>query len=171
MLKPTLANLATVKAGVAAAAVIVAIGGVAVATAGGERPTDGTPPELPTVAASPSPGDPGKDPSGVPNGPKATDKPAPGDNGKNENNPSPTPSLEGLCHAYTAGAGAEHGKRLDNPAFSYLILSAGAEDKVDGYCADLLATKPGGPKPPAGKPTTHPNRPGEQGPGDKPKDN
>lgn len=50
---------------------------------------------------------------------------------------SPSPSLVGLCHAYTAGAGSEHGKALDNPAFSALITAAGGRTGVDAYCAAL----------------------------------
>lgn len=171
MVKTSLAKLTTVKIGVAAAAVLVTIGGVAFATAGGTLPDrGGTPPELPTVATSPGPGEvSGKDPSTVPGGPPAaTDKPK-GDNGKSDSNPSPSPSLVGLCHAYTAGAGAEHGKALENPAFSYLILTAGGEDKVAGYCDNLLATRPGKPGPPENKPA-HPAGPGDTRPTDKPKD-
>ncbi|WIX98043.1 hypothetical protein QRX60_28660 [Amycolatopsis mongoliensis] len=52
---------------------------------------------------------------------------------------SPTPSLIGLCHAYTAGAGSDHGKALENPAFTVLITTAGGKDKVDAYCTKVLA--------------------------------
>jgi hypothetical protein len=57
---------------------------------------------------------------------------------------SPSPSLVGLCRAFTAGAGADHGKALDNPAFTVLITKAGGKDHVADYCAGLLATAPAG---------------------------
>src|SRR5436305_846085 len=55
-----------------------------------------------------------------------------------ENEPSPSPSLTGLCHAYTAGNKAEHGKALESPAFTALVTAAGGMTKVDDYCITLL---------------------------------
>jgi hypothetical protein len=52
----------------------------------------------------------------------------------------PSPSLVGLCHAYSAGNKAERGKALENPAFSVLITTAGGKDKVELFCQALLAT-------------------------------
>ncbi len=72
----------------------------------------------------------------------------------------PEPSLVGLCQAYTAGAGSEHGKALDNPAFTALITAAGGKDKVTDYCVTVLAGKPGNPNPgtpPTDAPNPHPN--------------
>ena len=94
----------------------------------------------------------------------ATDSAAP------EPSASPSPSLIGLCRAYSAGVANSHGKALDNPAFTFLITTAGSKDAVPAYCTTLLATAPGG-KPtarptqaqshkpashPTGKPSTHP---------------
>lgn len=80
--------------------------------------------------------------------------------GAKEAQGSPSPSLVGLCHAYTAGAGDNPGKALDNPAFTALITAAGGKDKVAGYCATALVkpTKTAGKADshPTGKPTTHP---------------
>jgi hypothetical protein len=82
---------------------------------------------------------------------------------------TPSPALQGLCHAYAAGAGSNPGKALDNPAFSALITAAGGRDKVTSYCATVVeASKPGhspahsnsgsaGQQ--AGKPSTHPSHP------------
>jgi hypothetical protein len=133
MIKVTLAKLLTAKTAVAAAATAaVAVGGVAtVATttglshsgaAGGAAPVSSS-----ASAASTS----------------ATGKPsAAHDSGTPEHHEpgaTPAPSLVGLCHAYTAGAGSEHGKALENPAFTFLITTAGGKDKVDAYCGNLLA--------------------------------
>jgi hypothetical protein len=52
---------------------------------------------------------------------------------------APSPSLVGLCHAYSSGNKADHGKALDNPAFTVLITTAGGRDKVDAFCTALLA--------------------------------
>src|SRR6185312_16369620 len=67
---------------------------------------------------------------------------APG--GRADASHAPSPSLVGLCHAYTAGNKSEHGKALDNPAFTILITTAGGKDKVDGYCQALLASSASG---------------------------
>jgi hypothetical protein len=75
---------------------------------------------------------------------------------------SPSPSLIGLCRAYSAGVKDANGKALENPAFTFLITTAGSKEAVDAYCTTLLATAPGG-KPTAlptqaqqHKPSTHP---------------
>ncbi len=87
--------------------------------------------------------------------------------------PSPSPSLRGLCSAYTAGVSASHGKALDNPAFTALITAAGGKDNVAAFCAAKLGSKAGqsphapanpahqahptgSPAHPTGPPTTHP---------------
>jgi hypothetical protein len=88
---------------------------------------------------------------------------------------SPSPSLRGLCQAYTAHAADNPGKALDNPAFTALITAAGGKASVSGFCANMLAAKPGNAptahstgKPssmpttantthPSGKPTAHPS--------------
>ena len=97
--------------------------------------------------------------------------------GQSANHPSasPSPSLRGLCQAYTAHAADNPGKSLDNPAFTALITAAGGKTSVSGFCANMLAAKPGNAptahstgKPssmpttantahPSGKPTAHPS--------------
>jgi hypothetical protein len=57
--------------------------------------------------------------------------------------PSPSPSMRGLCHAYTAGAGSNPGKALDDPAFSALVSAAGGKEEVTSYCASVLTAAPG----------------------------
>ena len=82
----------------------------------------------------------------------------------NSDDASPSPSVVGLCHAYAAGAGADHGKALENPAFTVLITAAGGKDQVSAYCSDLLAKQSGEAAHPMGNPSTRPNGPGEEHP-------
>jgi hypothetical protein len=57
--------------------------------------------------------------------------------------PDPTgPAKHGLCTAYAAGQGGQHGAKLDSTAFRALIDAAGAADQtVEEFCADAA---PGG---------------------------
>ena len=136
MIKTALAKVLTVKAAAVLAA--VSAGGVALAA---------------TTGALPSPFD--HTPAGAPTSAHATAKPTAGPAGANA---TPSPSLIGLCQAYLAGAGADHGKALDNPAFTALITAAGGRDKVDAYCASLPTSAAGNAtnSHPSAPPATHP---------------
>ncbi|MFD2419849.1 hypothetical protein [Amycolatopsis pigmentata] len=133
MIKTTLAKLLTTKLAVAAAATAaVTVGGVAAVAATGH----------PSVPASESsthaPATTGAQPHASESSETAKDRPSvSGDD--HDPSASPTPSLTGLCHAYEAGAGSEHGKALESPAFKVLITTAGGNDKVDAYCTKVLA--------------------------------
>ena len=82
----------------------------------------------------------------------------------NDPNGTPSPSLVGLCTAYLAGAGEDHGKALENPAFSALVTAAGTAEDVDSYCDDLGVTAPGADRG-SGAPTDHPTgKPSDVGP-------
>jgi hypothetical protein len=128
-----------------AKAVIVAVGvsggGVALAAATGHLPANlgGKPAAAGSATAAPH---------------------VPSARGQSATHPasSPSPSLPGLCQAYTAHAGRNTGKALDSPAFTALITAAGGKDSVTGFCASLLATHPGkaSSSHPAGKPSSHP---------------
>jgi hypothetical protein len=73
---------------------------------------------------------------------------------------TPTPSLEGLCHAFQAGATSNPGKAIDNPAFSVLVAAAGGKDKLAAYCENLI----GAPRShPNGQPSDHPSHPAGAG--------
>ena len=127
MIKTTLAKLATLKAAAALAAATAA-GGVALAASSGTLPNpiagaaaDGNKTAAAHATARPS------------------HQPSHGARG----DASPSPSLVGLCHAYTAGAGNNPGKALENPAFTALITAAGGKDKVASYCVTVLAAAPG----------------------------
>jgi hypothetical protein len=49
------------------------------------------------------------------------------------------PSFVGLCHAYSSGNKATHGKALQSPAFLALVTAAGGEGQVVSFCTPLLA--------------------------------
>lgn len=135
MIKTTLAKLLTTKiAAAAAAAAVVTAGGVAAVAATGNLPSPrggSTNVETTTSATPSATADPTRE--GLPTRSES----------REGHDSSPSPSLEGLCQAYTAGAGSEHGKALDSPAFTVLINTAGGKDNVDAYCTALLA-KPHG---------------------------
>ena len=57
----------------------------------------------------------------------------------------------GLCQAWLAGQGDEHGKRMDSTAFQALAAAAGGADQIPTYCqADADASAAHGQ--PSGKP-------------------
>jgi hypothetical protein len=45
----------------------------------------------------------------------------------------------GLCRAWQAGQGADHGHRAESVAFQALVDAAGGADKVAAYCHDVTA--------------------------------
>lgn len=130
MIKAVLVKLLTTKIAAAGVTAAVAVGGVAAVAATGHLPgplgRHSTVAPATSVASSAS-----ADPTSQAH---PTGRVNAGDH-----DASPSPSLVGLCRAYTAGAGSEHGKALESPAFTILINTAGGKDKVDVYCAGLLA--------------------------------
>ncbi|WP_432826070.1 hypothetical protein [Dactylosporangium sp. CA-092794] len=145
VIKTALVKPLTVKAA-AVAVVVVGAGGVALAA---------------TTGALPNPFNSHAGPAGSAGIAGAGASARPSVPGHGPSSAGPSPSLVGLCHAYTAGA--DHGKALDNPAFSALITAADGKDKVDAYCTRLLAASPSeGAHPtgavgdhPGGAPTSH----------------
>ena len=143
MIKSAVLKLLTLKAA-AVAAVVVGTGGVALAASTGALPNPLN--NHPTPAASASRAHPGDRPD-------ASDQPG--------SPASPSPSLVGLCHTYTAGAGSDHGKALDSPAFQALLTAAGGKADVDTFCTHLLASAQPDPSghpgvKPSDQPPTHP---------------
>ncbi|HZC99650.1 MAG TPA: hypothetical protein VFA46_05505 [Actinomycetes bacterium] len=53
-------------------------------------------------------------------------------------------AARGLCRAWSAGQGGQHGDKLDAPAFAALAKAAGGSDQVGAYCAQVTAGAPGG---------------------------
>jgi hypothetical protein len=45
----------------------------------------------------------------------------------------------GLCQAWSAGQGDDHGQRADSPAFQALAAAAGGADQVAAYCEAELS--------------------------------
>jgi hypothetical protein len=77
----------------------------------------------------------------------------------------------GLCQAWLAGQGDEHGKRADSTAFQALAAAAGGADQIPTYCqadADTSAThgqRPAAPPARPSPPTTGPPQSPGQGHG------
>jgi hypothetical protein len=76
----------------------------------------------------------------------------------------------GLCQAWLAGQGDEHGKRADSTAFQALAAAAGGADQIPAYCqadADTSAhgQRPAAPPARPSSPTTGPPESPGQGHG------
>jgi hypothetical protein len=87
----------------------------------------------------------------------------------------------GLCRAWQAGQGTDHGRRTDSVAFQALAAAAGGADKVAAYCEDVTAgagsdgqgqalppsvsTPPTTVSPPSSGPPADPGPPASTGPG------
>jgi hypothetical protein len=89
----------------------------------------------------------------------------------------------GLCRAWQAGQGADHGQKADSVAFQALVEAAGGADNIAAYCqdvavggsADAHGTSQASPpsvsapstsvSPPSGGPPTDPGPPASTGPG------
>jgi hypothetical protein len=50
----------------------------------------------------------------------------------------------GLCRAWEAGEGGDHGRRMDAVAFQALVEAAGGADQVAAYCEDVAVGSSGG---------------------------
>jgi len=50
----------------------------------------------------------------------------------------------GLCRAWEAGEGGDHGRRMDAVAFQALVEAAGGADQVAAYCEDVAVSSSGG---------------------------
>lgn len=136
-----ISKLLTLKLALAAAA---AGGGLALAASTGHLPTGGSSPAAQSSASAAASA-------------RSSGHPA----------ASPSPSLHGLCVAYTHGVSTSKGKALDNPAFTALINTAGGKDNVAAFCKTELAssskasaashaTAQPAASHPTGEPTDHP---------------
>jgi hypothetical protein len=149
-------KLFSAKLAAVVAVLAVVVGGVATAAATGHLPgpLGGNSPVPPARSSDPS-SSAAPPPTSLPTTTERRDDPT-----STPSTSSPSPSMTGLCNAFTAGAGSEHGKALDSPAFAALITTAGGRDRVDAYCAELLGDQPG-----KGPTTTKENNRGGQGNG------
>jgi hypothetical protein len=89
----------------------------------------------------------------------------------------------GLCRAWQAGQGGDHGRRMDAVAFQALAEAAGGADKVAAYCQDVavggsadahgnsqaspssVSAPPTSVSPPSSGPPVDPGPPASTGPG------
>jgi hypothetical protein len=128
---------------------------------------DGTPPATPEAPGSPpdraATGGPAS--AGATTGPEGSQSTGTTSRGPASTaaGPAADPDHEGHCRAYLADQGAEQGKKLEAPALQALARAAGGEDKIAGYCAELLPDRP---KPKDEKDDQPP--PGDQGQGGPP---
>jgi hypothetical protein len=53
-------------------------------------------------------------------------------------------AAQGLCRAWSAGQGGQHGSKLDAPAFAALTKAAGGTNQIAAYCAQITANTPAG---------------------------
>jgi hypothetical protein len=89
----------------------------------------------------------------------------------------------GLCRAWQAGQGADHGSRMDSVAFQALVEAAGGADNIAAYCQDVapgssagangtsqasppsVSAPPTSVTPPSSGPPADPGPPASTGPG------
>lgn len=159
MLKTAFANLIAAKIAAATAVAAAAAGGVALAAATGNLPGPlqhaahaafNAPAANPTHPAPSESDDPSESAPASP-ATESSDEAS----GRPSDAGTPSPSLNGLCKAFQAGATSNPGKALNNPAFSVLVATAGGKDNVAAYCVTLVGPAPTHP----GAPSTHPNGP------------
>lgn len=145
MSKLLLSKILAAKA-IAALVLLGGATGVAVATTA----TSGPPETLPATASdratpggpaagAPDVADPAEAEDGSPAS-AAADEPADATAGDDTTGPTPSPSLHGLCNAYSAGAAEDPEKLAKNPAFGALVTAAGGPTQVAGFCAGLEDT-------------------------------
>jgi hypothetical protein len=160
-------RLLSVKTAAAVLAAVLSIGGVAAATGvfpGPAKPPAGHGPDSSGGGVGTTPGR---------SDAATTTTTAAGEAGSRErgNATGPDasgPARNGLCQAWLAGQGDEHGTREDTPAFRALAAAAGGADKIAAYCRATTpadsASQGGGPNSPPTS-ATPPGRGGEHGNG------
>ena len=74
------------------------------------------------------------------------------------------PAAQGLCRAWSAGQGGQHGSKLDAPAFTALAKAAGGSDQIGAYCAQVTASTPGASGQGQGSPASTIGGSGQAGP-------
>lgn len=73
-----------------------------------------------------------------------------------------SPAVTGLCLAYLVGSKDEHGHAMDSTALQALATVAGGEDKIEAFCAGVLAGPSSTPSAsPSAIPTSGPSVPGQ----------
>jgi hypothetical protein len=131
----------TMKAAAAALVAVLSLGGVA-AAASGLLPGQASPvaEQAPvTTGADAAAHGLGKAAAANPGG-SATAASAVGPGRASAAGPDATGTARaGLCRAWQAGHGADHGRRAESVAFQALVEAAGGADQVAAYCEDVAA--------------------------------
>ena len=130
----------TIKAAAAALVAVLSLGGVA-AAAGGLLPDQAE------VVAQQAPATTGADAAAHGLGPAAANLGGAANTGAADGQgrasavgPDATGTARaGLCRAWQAGQGADHGRRMDAVAFQALAEAAGGADHIAAYCQDVAA--------------------------------
>jgi hypothetical protein len=133
--RPTvLTKVLTAKMAAAAAIAALSVTGVAAAATGTlPDPAQRVAHQMLGAAGVPAPDNGSQDTKGAANGDhEATGPDASG------------AARDGLCRAWQAGQGGDHGRRNDSTAFKALATAAGGSDKIADYCKDSLAESQSG---------------------------
>jgi len=138
---PVPSKLLTIKAAAAALVAVLSIGGVA-AAAGGLLPDQASPvagQAVTTTGADAAAHGLGKAAAANLGG-SAQAGATEGQGRASAVGPDATAAARaGLCRAWQAGQGGDHGRRMDAVAFQALVDAAGGADKVAAYCQDVTA--------------------------------
>ncbi|TAM93806.1 MAG: hypothetical protein EPN43_00045 [Jatrophihabitans sp.] len=145
MWKSALTKAAAAKVAAAAAVATAATGGIALAAATGTLPFHT--PQHPAAATVAEHSDAPPSASASASASVASSEADATEPARPSNVPAgtPSPSLQGLCHAFRAGA-MSHGDVAENPAFRVLITAAGGKDGVAAYCTKVLGPAPTHPR-------------------------
>ena len=160
----------TMKAAAAALVAVLSLGGLAAAT--GRLPGQASP--VAEVAPATTTADAARDGLGKAAVASTGETAKPGSTGRQGRDAAGGPDATaaaraGLCRAWRAGQGGEHGRRMDAVAFQALVEAAGGADKVAGYCKDVAAGNPdahgkGQALPPSSGPPADAGPPADPGP-------
>jgi hypothetical protein len=128
-------RLLSVKAAAAVLAAVLSIGGVAAATGvfpGPAKPPAGHGPDSSGGGVATTPG---RSDAATTTSTTAGEAGSRERGGATATGPDASgPARNGLCRAWLAGQGQDHGKREDSPAFRALAAAAGGADKIAAYC-------------------------------------
>jgi hypothetical protein len=131
----------TMKAAAAALVAVLSLGGVA-AAASGLLPDQASPvadQASATTGADAAAHGFGKA-AGANRGGSATAESTVGQGGASAAGPDASAAARvGLCRAWRAGLGGDHGRRAESVAFQALVEAAGGADQVAAYCQDVAA--------------------------------
>jgi len=175
----------TIKAAAAALVAVLSIGGVA-AAAGGLLPDQASPvaQQAPATTGADAAAHGLRKAAAADLGGAANTGAADGQGRASAVGPDATGAARaGLCRAWQAGQGADHGRRMDAVAFQALAEAAGGADHIAAYCQDVapgasadangqsqasppsVSTPPTSVTPPSSGPPADPGPPASTGPG------